>query len=228
MRLLDAGVSSSVHGAADPPCPALVPSAGEMKTPPAKPEFQCGRCLNAWFPSQRGLQSHLGKCMKRFPAGGVGRPETVRVNGADDGADEATRASLYEATRQAHVLADLSTLRYDKFFPASHLELCKEMVKSWVNAAQKEVMRRMAPLLNATLRPKLKETLDVTMDVFKGLETEKLEAAVLAETLPLLALAPRVLGKRALTVTDAEGIKWSSKVVSCHTSCQGAGDTGLG
>lgn len=175
--------------------------------------FVCLMCGDA-FEAKRGLQTHQASCGKRFPTTLSSQETEADEAEPDEAENESRRRQLFRETQQCTVVRDLATLRYDLFTPASHVDRLKHIVSEWVGSMRDEVTRRLAPMVSAQELPTLRSSVAAVMDAFNGIESAKKEAAALRKTLPLLHVTPRQLGKRMLTVKDAEGIRYQSKGVS--------------
>lgn len=191
--------------------------------------FQCRICGRR-FPTLHGMQTHVGRdCKHRSQLhseyatqaalqAAEEQAETKEDRAMADADAERRRCAIFEKTRRAAILDDLTRLRYDVFMPSSHVDQFKAGVTKWLELTREELVRRLTPLVGTENMLDLEYVARTTMDLFDGIRTTDQEGARLRDTLPLLKIEPRILGESTIDIKDAEGNIYRSKTTKhyCH------------
>ena len=184
--------------------------------------FQCRICGKR-FQTHHGLQTHFGKDCKHRPHSEYATQASLQA--ADKQAAtladramleadaERRRCAIFEKTRRAAIMDDLTRLRYDVFMPSSHVDQFKAGVTKWLELTREELVRRLTPLVGTENMLHLEHISRTIMDLFDGIRTTDQEGAQLRATLPLIKLEPRILGESRMEIKDAEGNVYRSKTV---------------
>ena len=207
-RALAAGASSV--------CPAPV-------VPPQKEAtFICGGC-NRFFISSHALGVHLSLpanlCKERIQtartlaAGASSVCPTLVVPPAPSPSSKAGE-QLFEEMRQDSASDMLAHFRFDKLHSGAAIQDFKAGLGPLLDVVAGELQRRLVTgqLHSVSSQAQIEEM----FDVFKGLSTEKQEAAVMRQRFGSTIIQPvrRELGTRTMEVKDAEGFVQSTHTVT--------------
>ena len=161
------------------------------------------------FPSGKAMNRHLGQsltCVERYR-------ELMQVVAPGMKRHKGTQPDTFEREQRSRAADSCFSMRKDDGMSDAQMQSVKEHVRSLLEEAELELVRRLRPFTRACSDTHLGQIIHQCMDVFSGLESGRRELGYTRARVPYIPPVEHILGEQTHRTVDLEGFTHSSKTI---------------